>query len=109
MKIKLKHRGKEIIVEDVRKMSGMGNFTGLMFKGENAPAMLFEMTNSAIHSFFCKPFLAVWFNEGKIIDFKLVSPNKSYVKPENDFDMLLEIPFTLKYSSVVNGFLESSL
>lgn len=109
MKIKLKHNGKELIVEDVEKVSGMKYFTGLMFKGENTGALLFEMTNSAIHSFFCKPFLAVWFNEGKIVDFQLVSPNKSHIKPEKDFDMLLEVPFTPKYSAVVNSFLESSI
>lgn len=105
MKVKLKHNNKEIIVEDVEKVAGMKYFTGLMFKDENARALLFDMTNSSIHSFFCKPFLAIWFNEGKIIEYKLIEPSRTGIKPEQDFDMLLEIPFTKRYSQVINFFI----
>ena len=50
----------------------------------------------AIHSFFCRTFLAVWILEenGKmqIIDVKTVSPWKISVVPAKRFNLLLEIP-----------------
>ena len=108
MKAKLKFKGKELIIEDIKKVSGLGKFTGLMFKGKNAQALLFEFPKGkqAIHSFFCEPFLAIWLDEGKIVDYKLIQPNQLSIKPQEDFDKLIEIPFNEKYSQLIGFFLE---
>ena len=68
--------------------------TGLMFR-KNSPPLLFiynKPTREPIHSFFCKPFIAIWFNKNKIIDVKLVNPFNPLIKPKQEFDKLLEIP-----------------
>jgi len=67
---------------------------GLMFRKKSKP-LLFVFAKPkriAIHSFFCKPFIAIWFIEDKIIDIKFVKPWKLHVKPNWEFDKLLEIP-----------------
>jgi len=68
--------------------------TGLMFR-KNSPPLLFiykKPTREPIHSFFCKPFIAIWFNKNKIIDVKSVKPFNPLIKPKQKFDKLLEIP-----------------
>jgi len=67
---------------------------GLMFR-KNPPVLLFifkKPTKQPIHSFFCKPFRAIWLNEGKIIDEKTVLPFKLSVIPKGNFTELVEIP-----------------
>lgn len=58
-------------------------FMGLMFK-RNSPPLLFVFNKSkklAIHSFFCKPFRAIWLDEKmqttKFIDVERWKPNFS--------------------------------
>ncbi len=68
--------------------------TGLMFR-KKSPSLLFIFNgpvNVSIHSFFCVPFVAVWFNENKIIDKKYIKSWKINIKPKKKFDKLLEIP-----------------
>jgi len=68
--------------------------SGLMFK-KNSPPLLFifkKPKRIGIHSLFCKKFIAVWFLKEKIIDIKLIKPNKFLIKPKNKFDRLLEVP-----------------
>lgn len=68
--------------------------TGLMFR-KNSPALLFSLSkqrNFSIHSFFCKPFRAIWLDENfkanKIVDVK----NWNF-KIKGKGKYLLEIPF----------------
>jgi len=71
-----------------------------MFRKKSFKTPLLFTFNSlgryAIHSFFCRKFLAVWILEenGKmqIIDVKTVLPWKSSVVPIKKFNLLLEIP-----------------
>jgi uncharacterized membrane protein (UPF0127 family) len=73
---------------------------GLMFK-KNSPPLLFifrKPVNLPIHSCFCRPFRAVWFNKDKIIDDKIVNPFSFSVRPNKLFTALLEIPFPSKES-----------
>ena len=108
MKAKLKFKSKEIIINDIRKVSFIGKFTGLMFKPKETCVLLFEFSKGrrTIHSFFCPVFLAIWLLEGKIVDYKLVKPNLVSIRPEKEFDKLIEIPFNKKYSYVVNVFID---
>ena len=72
---------------------------GLMFKKDSKPLLFVFKTakRRAIHSFFCLPFVAVWFNGNKIVDVKLIKPWIVSIKPEKMFDRLLEIPFNDKH------------
>ena len=71
---------------------------GLMFK-KNSPPLLFifkKPTRQPIHSFFCNPFLAIWFNNNQIIDVKLIKKWKLSIRPKQKFNKLLEIPTSNK-------------
>ncbi|MDD5193023.1 MAG: DUF192 domain-containing protein [Candidatus Nanoarchaeia archaeon] len=67
---------------------------GIMFRKKSKPLLfLFDKLNrQAIHSFFCIPFIAIWFDEKKIIDIRYVKPWKISLKPKEKFNKLLEIP-----------------
>ena len=108
MKAKFKLNGKEIVIDNIRKVSGLGKLAGLMFKNKETDALLFSFNKPgkySIHSYFCQPFLAIWLNNGKIVEHKLVAPNK-VIKPENEFDSLIEIPFNDRYKQVFNFFVD---
>ncbi|MBS3093497.1 hypothetical protein J4456_02860 [Candidatus Pacearchaeota archaeon] len=95
-----KYKGKKIFipVEECRTIFQRG--TGLMLRNDDK-ALLFRFTRkgkSAIHSFFCKPFIAVWFNGDEIIDVKLIKRWQIFIKPRKKFDLLLEIPTTNYFS-----------
>ncbi len=67
---------------------------GLMFR-KNPKPLLFIFKNATrqpIHSFFCKPFKAIWLKDGKPVDKKIIRPFSLFVKPSSSFTELLEIP-----------------
>jgi len=105
MKAKLKFKGNIIEIE-LKKVSGIGKFIGLMFKNkEKAEALLFEnINNKSIHSLFCHPFLAIWLNDGKITEYKLITKWNFSIKPEKNFNKLIEIPINEKYDEVIKLF-----
>ena len=108
MKAKLKFKGKEIIINDIEKAEGLKKIFGLMFKKKESNALVFKFnfpSQYSIHSYFCKPFLAIWLNKGKIIDHKIVGPN-SVVSPLCEFDQLVEVPLNEKYKNVCDIFLK---
>jgi len=71
-----------------------------MFRGDNyRKPLLFiwrKPKKRAIHSFFCREFVAVWMlknkNQLRIIDERIVKPFKSCVIPKEKFNLLLEVP-----------------
>ena len=71
-------------------------FFGLMFKKKSPPLLfLFKRkTLQSIHSFFCMPFIAIWFLEDKVIDFRVIEGWRINIKPRRKFNKLLEIPFS---------------
>jgi uncharacterized membrane protein (UPF0127 family) len=101
---KIKFNGRTIEIPDVEKASGFKKFSGLMFKGKDTNALLFEMSNSSIHSFFCKNFLAIWLNNGKIVDYQIIDKSKASIKPEKEFTHLLEVPVNEKYAHIISIF-----
>ncbi len=89
---KIKIHGKIIEAEVCDRL--WKKFRGLMFR-KNPKSLIFVFKNptrQSIHSFFCKPFKAIWINDGKIIDEKVVLPYKISIKPKEKFTHLIEIP-----------------
>tara|TARA_Y100000034_G_scaffold92745_1_gene112121 strand:- start:283 stop:627 length:345 start_codon:yes stop_codon:yes gene_type:complete len=90
----LKLKNKELTIP-VKKLTNIFSHTqGLMFQ-KNPSNLLFifkKPKEIAIHSYFCKPFIAIWLLDNKIQDIKIVEPNTFSVKPKHKFNKLLEIP-----------------
>lgn len=97
-------RGKKISlpVEECKTLFQKG--TGLMFRKDNQ-ALLFvfrKKTRAAIHSFFCQPFIAVWFYNDKIVDMKKINSWQFFIRPKRKFNKLLEIPLTNQKNIFLN-------
>ncbi len=64
MKKVIYFKNKKIVLENVRKCSGLKKGIGLMFKNKlNAKILFFSFNKpvkKSIHSFFCPNFLVVW-------------------------------------------------
>ena len=94
MNYNLKIKDKEITL-NVKKLTNIfQHSSGLMFRKKSQP-LLFTFnkpTKISIHSFFCKPFIAIWLLDNKIINIKLIKPNRLSIKPKHKFNKLLEIP-----------------
>ena len=98
VKFNFEYRGKKFNLDIFECKNVFHKMSGLMFR-KKSKSLLFifnKKTRESIHSFFCVPFVAIWFNEGKIVDVKLVKPWKPYIVPGKDFDRLLEIPMSSK-------------
>ena len=94
MEFKFKYRDKEFKFDVNECNDVLSQARGLMFRKKSKP-LLFIFKNKKrrpIHSFFCVPFIAIWFDGNKIIDVKKIMPWKFSVKPRDEFDKLLEIP-----------------
>jgi uncharacterized membrane protein (UPF0127 family) len=89
--MKIKINGEIIEAEECRTI--WQKTKGLMFR-KNSKPLVFKFnksTRQSIHSFFCKPFLAIWLNNGKVVDKKIVKPFRAFIKPKKRFDMLVEV------------------
>src|SRR4030042_1377702 len=93
MQLALGRRGFYVI--EVEKCHSLfSQARGLMFK-KKSESLLFIFKNKkrrAIHSFFCIPFIAIWFDEKKVIEIKRVKSWRFSIKPKHKFNKLLEIP-----------------
>jgi len=104
MKIAINFKGERFEAEAVR-VSGLGKFFGLMFRSKNTKNLLFEFdkpVSLSIHSLFCPRFLAVWLDNDKAIDIKLVDNFKFNIKPAGKFTKLLELPVNSCNSKMIN-------
>lgn len=93
--MEFKYKNKKFVVDVRECKSILSQARGLMFK-KNSKPLLFIFKNKkirAIHSFFCMSFVAVWFDEDKIVDVKMINSWKPLIKPKHEFNKLLEIPF----------------
>jgi uncharacterized membrane protein (UPF0127 family) len=94
---KYKNRFIRIPVEECDNF--VSQTRGLMFRKTSSP-LLFSFNSPvkmSIHSFFCIPFYAIWFEKTKIVDEKLIMPWNVSVCPTEKFDKLLEIPSNDKF------------
>lgn len=72
----------------------MNPIFGLMFKLHSKPIM-FEWDKPgirAIHSFFCKTFVAIWCVGDTVVETEVIKPFRWNVVPTKEFDRLVEIP-----------------
>ena len=104
----IKYKNKKINVR-VKRASSLGKFTGLMFKSKNTENLLFDFKNDikmAIHSYFVFfPFLAVWVNDkNEVLEWKVVEPFISIVKPKKPFRKLVEVPFNSANLGIIDFF-----
>ncbi len=94
MKFKFNYKGKDFEIDVKECKNVFSKARGLMFKNNSKP-LLFVFRKSekrSIHSFFCLPFFAIWFDGERIVDVKLIKSKKISIKPKEKFDKLLEIP-----------------
>ncbi len=94
MKFKFNYHKKEIEL-DVKECRGVfSQASGLMFRKKSKPLLFVfkKKKRRAIHSFFCKPFIAIWFDGDEVIDMRVVRNWEFLIKPRREFDKLLEIP-----------------
>ena len=94
VKFNFNYKGRKISLDVGECRSIFQKTHGLMFRKKSNPLLFIfdKYVNESIHSFFCKDFIAVWFDGTKIIDLKYVQPWKIYIQPRKKFDKLLEIP-----------------
>jgi uncharacterized membrane protein (UPF0127 family) len=103
-KIGLVYKGKKIFVEDIKRVSELGKFRGLMFRfsKEKSPALLFVFSKPSkmkIHSLFVFfPFLGVWLDKNNnVLEIRKIKSWKISISPGKEFYKLLEIPLNKKY------------
>jgi len=96
MKFKFNFRGKRILMKVEKCESFWSQLRGLMFRRNPSPLLfiLNKPSKFSIHSFFCKPFVAIWLLNNKVVDAKIVQPWTFRVWSKNPADKLLEIPFS---------------
>ena len=106
MEFSFRYKNKNFRIDVKECRSILSQTRGLMFK-KNSKPLLFVFKNAkkrAIHSFFCLPFIAIWFNGNEIVDVKSVNPWKFLIKPKEKFDKLLEIPLNdLSFRKFLDG------
>ncbi|MBU0957798.1 MAG: DUF192 domain-containing protein [Nanoarchaeota archaeon] len=106
MKLRISYKNKSIEIPKIKKVSELGKIKGLMFTTSLTTPLLFDFqtpTKTSIHSFFVfYSFLAIWLNENKIIDFKIVHPFKLAVSPKKPFTRLIEIPINNKNKKIID-------
>lgn len=88
MKIKIKNKTLH-----VKEVKGLGKVRGLMFR-KNSKPLLFKFkkpTRQRIHSYFCKPFRAIWMRDGKIIEERKIKPFTLSIRPKEPYTELIEI------------------
>jgi uncharacterized membrane protein (UPF0127 family) len=104
MKIKLNKQPIEI---QVKKVTELGKFSGLMFRTSKTKILLFEFRKNKvqyIHSFFVFfPFLAVWLNgENTVVGCQIVKPFVPNISSRKSAKKLVEIPFNSRNKQIIN-------
>jgi uncharacterized membrane protein (UPF0127 family) len=93
-KFSFNYKGKKHNIDVEECKTVLSHVHGLMFLKKSKPLLFIfgKKTHEGIHSFFCVPFVAIWFSDDKIIDIKYVKPWRPYIVPSKKYDKLLEIP-----------------
>jgi len=105
VKFNFEYKKKKFSLDVLERRSILEKMHGLMFKKKSKPLLFIfnKEVKEPIHSFFCVPFIAIWFNNDKIVDFKFVLPFKPYIVPKKCFNKFLEIPINNKDFSMIKS------
>jgi uncharacterized membrane protein (UPF0127 family) len=105
MNFKFNYKGKTFNIDVKECRSIFSKASGLMFRKKSKPLLFIfkKLNNQPIHSFFCVPFIAIWFNGNKIVYVKLVNLWKISEKPKVKFDKILEIPTNNHFFKVLKN------
>ena len=89
--------GKKKIINVELTDTILKKFTGLMFRRQSPPLLfIFNKTKTlSIHSFFCKPFKAIWLDEKKHVT-KIIDVKNWKLNISGKGKYLLEIPASEK-------------
>jgi hypothetical protein len=86
---------KKKYILEVKELKGIFEMAqGLMFN-KKPEILLFSFnkcSRTAIHSFFCKKFVAIWIKDKKVVEIKKIDRWRPYIVPKSCFDELIEIP-----------------
>ncbi|MFA7707693.1 MAG: hypothetical protein WCX73_01975 [Candidatus Pacearchaeota archaeon] len=93
MKFEFVYKKRKFSLDVDKCESILSQARGLMFRKKSKPLLFIfkDKKKRAIHSFFCRPFVAIWFDGDKIIGIKTIKKSKFYIVPDGKFDKLLEI------------------
>lgn len=97
MEFQFRYKNKNFKIKVKECKTILEQTIGLMFKKNSLP-LLFNFKKPkkySMHSFFCQPFIAIWFLKNKMIEIRLIEPNR-VIKSKQKFDKLLEIPINDK-------------
>lgn len=100
---------KRIFKIKVKKCESLySQISGLTFKKNSLPLLFIFKKEKfiTIHSFFCMSFIGIWFINNRIIDIKIIKPNKFSIKPKEKFNKLLEIPSNSKEFKKIYNFID---
>ncbi len=106
MKFNFNYKRKKFCIDVKECNSFFSKLSGLMFHLKSKP-LLFNFNKKvsiSIHSFFCLPFIAIWFSDERIINFRFIKSFESFIKPKFRFNKLLEVPINSNFfSELSNG------
>ena len=97
MDFEFSYNGKRLSL-DVKRLGKFSRGIGLMFKS-SPKILLFDFgreVNLSIHSYFVFfPFLAFWLDDkNRVLDWKIVRPFESGIRPHVHYRRLVEVPLT---------------
>ena len=99
---------KKVISLDVKKVSKLGKYSGLMFRKKGSKNLLFEFESEfpTIHSIFVFfDFLAVWLDENnEVQDYFVVKPFSLSARPKRPSAKLIEIPINSENKKIIELF-----
>ena len=105
MKFQFRYKNKNFKIKVKKCETILEQTIGLMFKKNSLP-LLFNFKKPrkySIHSFFCQHFIAIWFLKKKMIEIRLIEPNR-IIRMKQKFDKLLEIPINDKNFKLLETF-----
>jgi len=94
MKFNFNYENKEYRIECLDCKSFFMKARGLMFRKASKP-LLFRFNTLGIHkihSYFCQPFHAIWFNHGDVVGDTIIQKKGVVAFPNSPADTLLELP-----------------
>lgn len=109
-KFNFNYKNKKFIMKIKECNNFFSKIFGLMFR-KNSKPLLFNFKRPiriSIHSFFCRPFIVIWFLNKRVVDIKRIDSYKISIKPKNEFDKILEIPSNYKEFYILSDFIDDS-